>query len=675
MELVEDYSRGSRSAKIFCVKDVAGCRCWDACLYLSRNDWDVEAALQSFYSTKVATQEAVKPAAWSSGGAKPLGVWLKRKEVDCPICVEKYAPGNKTIMTKCCFQVLCGKCYSRLTDSTGRFSCPFCRGADGLERDDIEEIDPPRLSRYRRMVEALTPPVDMQRLHRCHNGLKQLAPTCLLCVAVVVCNICAASNQSFSSEETQLPFYDSFLGSMASLAFASPWEMVQGLQRPPVNSKGATQASCRLSTVAQVSLLTLPPLLVRQRLVKAVAPRARCRFTEIPRPKDLKMGDESGGWPQLVARVVGYSFIPTMSRRNSGVQLTGHFIGQSHSLARQVGSLQGKTCRESLRHILTSHYVANVMAIVVLIDTVCTCSAIDARADGGRDPSFVVLFISDACLALYTLELLLLLSVTGSQILRDWMMLMDALIVACGWAEIILLQVIPQDILGFRIKVLRVLRLVRIFRPIRLLKRIRGLRELYKLASMMATCFRTLLWCFLLCFVVMTGWAMLMVEIVYPAVQDMHENHGFFTDCEQCQRAMSSVMDANLLLFKTVIAGDSWGEIAVPVIQEHPWTSVIFVGSMLTLVFGVVNLIVAVVVDTFADSRQNDVQNLAEELEDEIEHDRTALAKLFKRIDKDGSGQLTLEELIQGARHDRAFQSRLRVMDIDENLDKHLEDI
>lgn len=106
--------------------------------------------------------------------------------------------GNKTIMTKCCFQVLCGKCYSRLTDSTGsfgawpfpalenglilqrwdlgslgrtgtttllymiwydlilfgnivtcmqlgkttqvtgRFSCPFCRGADGLERDDIE---------------------------------------------------------------------------------------------------------------------------------------------------------------------------------------------------------------------------------------------------------------------------------------------------------------------------------------------------------------------------------------------------------------------------------------------------------------------------------------------------------------------------------------------------------
>ena len=50
-------------------------------------------------------------------------------------------------------------------------------------------------------------------------------------------------------------------------------------------------------------------------------------------------------------------------------------------------------------------------------------------------------------------------------------------------------------------------------------------------------------------------------------------------------------MNANLLLFKTVIAGDSWGEIAVPVIEQHPATAVIFMGSLLTLVFGVLNLI------------------------------------------------------------------------------------
>ena len=50
--------------------------------------------------------------------------------------------GNKAVMTKCCFQVLCARCHQRLTDSTGRLSCPFCRGADGLQRInfDIEVI-------------------------------------------------------------------------------------------------------------------------------------------------------------------------------------------------------------------------------------------------------------------------------------------------------------------------------------------------------------------------------------------------------------------------------------------------------------------------------------------------------------------------------------------------------
>ena len=97
------------------------------------------------------------------------------------------------------------------------------------------------------------------------------------------------------------------------------------------------------------------------------------------------------------------------------------------------------------------------------------------------------------------------------------------------------------------------------------------------------------------CFMIMTVWAMLIVEWIYPCVESMYENTDAFVDCgEYCLQATSSVMHANLLLFKTVIAGDSWGLIAVPVIQQHPATAIIFMGSLLTLVFGVLNLIVAV---------------------------------------------------------------------------------
>lgn len=186
---------------------------------------------------------------------------------------------------------------------------------------------------------------------------------------------------------------------------------------------------------------------------------------------------------------------------------------------------------------------------------------------------------------------------------------------------------------------------------------------------MMATCFRTLAWSFLLCFVIMTIWAMLLVEVVHPIIEGMPDT---FASCAFCRESTGSVMSANLLLFKTVIAGDGWGDVAVPIIEHSPWTALIFVGSLLTLVFGVLNIIIAVVVDTFAEARLKDVENLAEEMEHDLEMNREELQELFQRIDKDGSGQLSLEELITGARRDPVLQSRLRVMDIDENDMKQL---
>ena len=69
---------------------------------------------------------------------------------------------------------------------------------------------------------------------------------------------------------------------------------------------------------------------------------------------------------------------------------------------------------------------------------------------------------------------------------------------------------------------------------------------------MMATCFKALLWSFLLCFVVMTVWAMLLVELVYPIVTEMHRIHGFFEDCPQCTKALSSVPWWTVLIKKMI---------------------------------------------------------------------------------------------------------------------------
>ena len=58
---------------------------------------------------------------------------------------------------------------------------------------------------------------------------------------------------------------------------------------------------------------------------------------------------------------------------------------------------------------------------------------------------------------------------------------------------------------------------------------------------MMYTCLKTLAWSFIFCFVIMTIWAMLMVEMVHPIVEELNETEGLFQDCPECLLATSSV--------------------------------------------------------------------------------------------------------------------------------------
>lgn len=345
------------------------------------------------------------------------------------------------------------------------------------------------------------------------------------------------------------------------------------------------------------------------------------------------------------------------------MSLSGKFIKAKSNL--QQLELQEETDfktrqKRMVWRVLKSTYVSNFMVALVLFDAYCTCADIDSRAVGKATPKEFAIF-SDLCLVMYTIELFLNMAVKGREIFMDWTMILDVVIIMCGYGEFLLTLFADNDLV-LSMGMFRAFRLARIVRLMRLLRKTRALRELQKLVTMMATCLKALVWSSVFCFFIMSVWAMFMVEVVHPIISEP----GLFDDCVQCQTAAGSVMNANLLLFKTVIAGDSWGLIAVPVIQAYPATAFIFIGSQVTLVFGVLNLIVAVVVDTFAEARQRDILNLAEELEYDFEKDRKFLQKVFDRMDADGSGLVTFEELVEGARRDPEFQSRLRVMDIDE---------
>eukprot|EP00913_Durusdinium_trenchii_P030590 g28649.t1 len=162
---------------------------------------------------------------------------------------------------------------------------------------------------------------------------------------------------------------------------------------------------------------------------------------------------------------------------------------------------------------------------------------------------------------------------------------------------------------------------------------------------MMATCMKALLWSFVFCFLIMSVWAMFIVEVVHPLIQDK-ENPillNFFLEEDSSRTSIASGATVLHLFCTPRTSGATHGPpvtgaMKPPVTPRYPATAIIFVGSNVTLVFGVLNLIVAVVVDTFAEARQRDILNLAEELEYDFEKDRKFLKGVFDRMDMDGSG-------------------------------------
>eukprot|EP00929_Paragymnodinium_shiwhaense_P036499 TRINITY_DN19557_c0_g1_i2.p1 TRINITY_DN19557_c0_g1~~TRINITY_DN19557_c0_g1_i2.p1 ORF type:complete len:492 (-),score=87.48 TRINITY_DN19557_c0_g1_i2:557-2032(-) len=269
----------------------------------------------------------------------------------------------------------------------------------------------------------------------------------------------------------------------------------------------------------------------------------------------------------------------------------------------------------------------------------------------------------NCCLVAYTVDLSIRAFADGYRLFKRGPALMDLVIICTSIVELVLDFMKAADV-GSSLLLIRMIRLVRLLRLMRVVKLFAGMKELRKLTQMIATCAKTMFWSFLMSFLVMTMWAVAAVELIQPVAQRLDEE-GAWHSCERCPRAFESVMSANLTFFQTIMAGDGWGIIAIPIIEAAPHTAFVFCGVLLSLVYGMMQLINAVVVDTFADLRNKDVEVLADEMDQGEIEEKAFLQQLFHKIDEDHSGCISFNELVAAAHTIREFQHWLRVVDID----------
>eukprot|EP00931_Biecheleriopsis_adriatica_P022286 TRINITY_DN14361_c0_g2_i3.p1 TRINITY_DN14361_c0_g2~~TRINITY_DN14361_c0_g2_i3.p1 ORF type:complete len:633 (+),score=140.90 TRINITY_DN14361_c0_g2_i3:104-1900(+) len=187
-----------------------------------------------------------------------------------------------------------------------------------------------------------------------------------------------------------------------------------------------------------------------------------------------------------------------------------------------------------------------------------------------------------------------------------------------------------------------------------------------KLKKLGASCLHavsSIMWGMMILAMLVICWSILAVQFIHPLNQVAAEK-GWYDGCLDCPMAFSTVMRACLTLFQQILAGDSWGQVSKPVIIEFPVAGFFFLAEWVTLGLALTNIILAAIVEAATDARAEHHAELAEELMREKHEAEASLMAMFKDMDGDCSGNLTLDEVTAAFTENGDFTQLMHRLDI-----------
>eukprot|EP00927_Polykrikos_kofoidii_P016308 TRINITY_DN17352_c0_g1_i2.p1 TRINITY_DN17352_c0_g1~~TRINITY_DN17352_c0_g1_i2.p1 ORF type:complete len:617 (+),score=78.66 TRINITY_DN17352_c0_g1_i2:103-1953(+) len=272
---------------------------------------------------------------------------------------------------------------------------------------------------------------------------------------------------------------------------------------------------------------------------------------------------------------------------------------------------------------------------------------------GTISPSMHTL-IDQVFLVLYTFEIFLRILASNCSFFSRKFQLFDLSIVVFAWIEFVL------GIGGTQLPSANVLRIFRVFRLTRAVRVMVKFPELHNMVKGFASAVAAMFWGFVMILLLLVVFAILTVELL----SGKSELFGF-EDGTWCNEAFQSVWLITLMFFQNLVAGDSWGQCALPVIRKMPATFLIFSVALVCVQLGFTNLILSTIVETATSNRQEDAKMQAIKKRKQGLEALDRLSEIGSNLDADRGGEITLEEFLIGYDTQEGIRDLLQKLDLE----------
>jgi len=298
----------------------------------------------------------------------------------------------------------------------------------------------------------------------------------------------------------------------------------------------------------------------------------------------------------------------------------------------ESGRVLDNSFRGRVSYLVKHRCFGFFIAAVIATNAVLLGIETEDISDGSVDRSWYVIEV--VFTTIFALEFMVRLFADGSSYFQDYWNIFDASLAVLACIDTFVLQYAfsSEDSTLDVVSILRVLKLARVIRVVRLF---RFFKKLWLLFVGLIDAARALVWAWILIALVLYLFGIFLTRTVGHANEDDADLTSYFGTVPQSMYTLFQIMTL-----------EEWPVIARLAMERHPWIWVVIVGFIIITTYSILNVVVAVVVESTLEQAINQNEEMARKRDAELRSASVKIAEVFCATDQNSDGVITKTEFL-----------------------------